>query len=60
MGVFPLAVAAKPCLCQTAFGSLKMGWDSLCEADLSLQEAPIKREGEMVGVEGPAMHTSTA
>lgn len=55
MGVLPLAVAARPCLCQMAVGRVKMGWAAAWGADLSFQEAAMRREGDMVGVAGPAM-----
>ena len=53
MGVLPLAVAARPCLCQTAFGRLSTGSAGFWRPDLSCQEAVIRREGEMAGAAGP-------
>ena len=54
MGVLPLVVGAKPCLCQMALGMLKMGAAAFLGAERSCHEAPIRREGEMVGVVGPS------
>ena len=56
MGVLPLAVAARPCLCQTALGRVKMGWDAAWGADLSFQDAAMRREGDMAGVARPDVH----
>lgn len=56
MGVLPLAVAAKPCLCQMALGRLKIGFEGERDDDLRVQDAPIRREGEMEGTAGPVMN----
>ena len=55
MGVLPLAVAVNPCLCQVALGRLKIGFEGERDDDLRVQDAPIRREGEMDGAAGPVM-----
>ena len=39
-----------------AVGRVKMGWAAARGADLSFQEAAMRREGDIVGVAGPAMN----
>ncbi len=58
MGVLPLAVAVKPCLCQMALGRLKIGVEGDKDEDLRVQDAPIRREGEMEGAAGPVIYGS--
>ncbi len=55
MRVLPLALAVKPCLCQVALGRLKVGFEGDKDDDLRVQDAAMRREGEMDGAAGPVM-----